>query len=1066
MDASLNDRPEQVLRTGSRTRLGASPKAVSALVKDLINPTRHGRPVDLSDRTHALREMADRGAISVSGPLLGSLLRLDNKPYTLNDHAPFNPLYRALLPTRMTLGTGRQTGKCVRISEDNRVTLATGQQVSGRELAVGDRVAAFDDFQATTSRVIAKIDVGVRQGLQITTRLGTTIEVAPTHPLRCVDGWRQSSVLKVGDRIAAARLAGQFGSGKLTDRVLLTAYMLGDGCYGLSGNWNFTAAPGPAMDEFIRLANRHERQGVRVSEKDGTTTLSANLHWDNDILRWSRADGLADKGAGDKFLPKWVFSLSRRAAAAFVARLWATDGWLAVAKNGRPDIGYCTISRRLAYDLRALLTKFGIPAGIRQKPSAYTDQETGVRVECADAYILEIETRDGWRRFMRAFSVPGKPPVAIPQSVENNNRDTIPTDVRELVAELADADGVSLHRHGLRRKPKYAMTYGTLAKYIAFFRRYRAAHPRLPELEALASDHVIWDEIEIIEPMGPIRCWDIEVEHQHNYVLNGLLSHNSTNVAARGIVASLGIPNFKTLFVTPLYEQIRRFSNNYVRPFINQSPCKAQWVNTTTEQSVLQRSFRNGSLMLFSFALLDADRIRGVSSHCVCIDEIQDMDPAHIPIINETLTASKHYGLSVYTGTHKTLSSALYGCWQDSSQAEWIIPCLSPGCKTENVPSKEFHAERMIGPVHRHISEKYPGVVCRKCRRPLNPRIGMWRHRYNERRWTHAGYHIPQIILPLHYASEEKWSQIIRKKTGGVAENIFWNEVMGEAVDVGQRLVTETQLKAACKLPWKNNPDRPSSMIKERLTKQYAHRVIAVDWGGGGEEQVSYTAIAVIGMTHDGKLDVLWGKRLFHGCDRIREAGEIKQWYEFFKCELIVHDFTGAGEIAEAVLIQCGISAKKIRGIRLQRSGYQNIMVFHEATSFNHHTFHTLDKARSLNYVATAIKLNHVRFFEWDRTSKDVPGLIGDFLALQESNAETRLGGNIYTIVRDPMFPDDFAMAVNLGICMLWEMSASWPDFAKMANISKLSNAQIRAAGNYQYGWDEDPGMHPFLGRP
>ena len=87
----------------------------------------------------------------------------------------------------------------------------------------------------------------------------------------------------------------------------------------------------------------------------------------------------------------------------------------------------------------------------------------------------------------------------------------------------------------------------------------------------------------------------------------------STSLAAHGVVVANSVPFFKTLFITPLYEQIRRFSNNYVRPFIDQSPVKALWSGTSTENSVLQRSFKNNSMMLFSFALMDADRVRGVA---------------------------------------------------------------------------------------------------------------------------------------------------------------------------------------------------------------------------------------------------------------------------------------------------------------------------------------------------------------------------------------------------------------------------------------------------------------------
>ena len=65
----------------------------------------------------------------------------------------------------------------------------------------------------------------------------------------------------------------------------------------------------------------------------------------------------------------------------------------------------------------------------------------------------------------------------------------------------------------------------------------------------------------------------------------------STSLASHGVILSNCIPDFKTLYITPLYEQIRRFSNNYVRPFIDRSPIKSLWSGTTTENSVLQRTF-------------------------------------------------------------------------------------------------------------------------------------------------------------------------------------------------------------------------------------------------------------------------------------------------------------------------------------------------------------------------------------------------------------------------------------------------------------------------------------------
>lgn len=542
----------------------------------------------------------------------------------------------------------------------------------------------------------------------------------------------------------------------------------------------------------------------------------------------------------------------------------------------------------------------------------------------------------------------------------------------------------------------------------------------------------------------------------------------STNLAAHGVLLANAIPNHKTLYVTPLYEQIRRFSNNYVRPFVNQSPIKPLLVATGTEQSVLQRAFRNNSRMLFSFALLDSDRIRGVSTHKVAIDEVQDMDPAHLPIIAETQTAARHLASSQFTGTSKSNENLLEGLWKRSSQAEWFIPCFS--CNTWNIPAKEFHLRAMIGPVTPHISERYPGTVCHNCRNPISPRFGRWVHRYPEKRWLFAGYHIPQVILPLHYASIEKWSDLVRKMQGwgNTTEAVFWNEVMGEAVDAGQKLISETELKAASVLDWENNPNAPDPRIKPTL-KHYKHRLLAIDWGGGGEEEVSFTAISVIGVRSNGKIDVLWGKRLLLGCNHVEEAKECIKWFRAFDCDFIAHDYTGAGEVRETVLIQAGFNPKQIFGVRLCRAAFQDIMVYHGPSNFNHHAFYSLDKARSLNYTTTAIRMGQIRFFKYDWRAQDNPGLTADFLALVENKVGTRLAGDVYTIVRNPLLTDDFAQSVNIGICMLWQLTQSWPNFAALAGIkriSRITDRQAETAGHRDYGWEQDPLQERYFGGP
>jgi len=172
----------------------------------------------------------------------------------------------------------------------------------------------------------------------------------------------------------------------------------------------------------------------------------------------------------------------------------------------------------------------------------------------------------------------------------------------------------------------------------------------------------------------------------------------STVGSAHGVITCTSIPYFRTLYVTPLFEQVRRLSNNYVRPFVEQSPIRNLWIGNSTENSVLQRSFRNYSMMQFSFASLDADRVRGVRADKIVIDEVQDIDQDHIPIIKETMSASP-WALSQFSGTPKTPENTIEGLWLMSSQAEWCIPCRN--CKKLNVSATTHRSRKDDRPVPR-----------------------------------------------------------------------------------------------------------------------------------------------------------------------------------------------------------------------------------------------------------------------------------------------------------------------------------------------------------------------------
>ncbi len=638
-------------------------------------------------------------------------------------------------------------------------------------------------------------------------------------------------------------------------------------------------------------------------------------------------------------------------------------------------------------------------------------------------------------------------PVLDPRESETNTKPTIKNaNIRAMLEDLAQVD--------IKRREEVEARSAILQQ-LAAQKAFPSLAPLLPLVLNLNGRPYDLGDHYCFSPLFRLLM-------PKNLVLKtGRQVSKSTSLASHGVVLSNCLPFFKTLYVTPLYEQIRRFSNNYVRRFIDESPVKALWTGTDTENNVLQRSFKNKSVMLFSFALLDADRVRGVSSDQVSLDEIQDLDPDHIPIIQETMSYSR-YALTRMAGTPKSLDNPLEGAYRRSSAAEWFIPCHS--CKHWNIPSIEHDLDKMIGPYNIHISEKYPGTVCAKCQKPINPRHGRWVHRYPDRRWVFAGYHVPQILLPLHFADPEKWSTLLMKREGwgNMTQAQFYNEVMGESIDAGQKLISETDLRKACVLPWKNKKE-PDPACLENID-EYKHRMLAIDWGGGGEDGISFTVLAVLGFRPTGLIDVLWAKKLLIGGDHLAEARECMKYSSMFKCDFIAHDYTGAGTVRETVMVQAGANLDRVMAMRLVRSAAQDFILFKAPTPFNHRAHYSLDKTRSLLYTCQAIKLGQVRFFEYDWESLEQPGLIADFLALTENKTESRSGGDIYTITRNTLLSDDFAQAVNIGCAALWHVNDAVPNFAELAGVARLS-ARAEAAESPE-DWRDDDMASRFLYGP
>lgn len=526
----------------------------------------------------------------------------------------------------------------------------------------------------------------------------------------------------------------------------------------------------------------------------------------------------------------------------------------------------------------------------------------------------------------------------------------------------------------------------------------------------------------------------------------------STSLATSSIITSAAQPYFNTLTITPLFEMIRRFSTQYVKNFIEQSPIRNVLFDANCSKSVLTKTFRNGSSMIFSYAFLDAERVRGITADRVIIDEVQDVNYELLDVIFETISASK-WQLKQFAGTPKSISNTAHRLWLRSSMAEWCTKCPQQGCGHWNIASIDYDLLDMLGPVHDNISEKEPGLVCAKCRKPLNPRLGGWEHRSTDKelRWQFSGYHVPQPIMPMHYADKQSWKKLILKSQGygGITQTTFFNEVLGEAWDVGLKILSETEIRNACSLPWKR--DRQEAL---KYVKRYKQIIMSVDWGGGGGEvspstgrtqRTSFTSLAMLGLKDNGKIDCIYGERLFMTLAWEEETEIILNLYKQFNCTHLVHDYNGSGYGRTILIKQAGFPEKRLVNVSYVGGGKTQIVTRDPAYPDRPHDVWRVDKPQSLIFTCMAIKHGWIRFFAYDCEKKDAGGIMDDFLAFFEEKSTSKVGTDLYYISTYDGVSDDFAQAVNMGVTMLWFMNKAWPNlaFTNKFKISKEDREKI-----------------------
>jgi replicative DNA helicase len=426
------------------------------------------------------------------------------------------------------------------LTEDTRILRAdTGAETTLGELyALGAKdvsVWALDERLQYVRRHLTHVfPTGVRPTYRLRLASGKEVTATANHPFLTYDGWTPLGELEPGARVGVPRhVPGPEQRTAWDDRkVVMLAHLLGDGSFVRRQPVRYAsideanlAAVSDAAQAFGITPIRDDYAAARVTTLRLPAPYRLARGRRNPIAEWLDDFGLFGARSHEKFVPSSVFHLPKEQISLFLRHLWATDGSVTVHANGRGGrIYYASTSRRLVDDLSRLLLRFGISTRIR------TTRKAGYR----DGYTLDISGVDDQRRFLQEIGVHGARGVAAERLLAivraargNPNVDTVPRQVWDDVRRLLVERGVTHREFAAATGTQFCGS--TLWKHAPSRQRLgRIAEVLQSEdLEIMAVNDLLWDEVVAIEPMGERAVFDATVLGTHNFVANGIAVHNS-----------------------------------------------------------------------------------------------------------------------------------------------------------------------------------------------------------------------------------------------------------------------------------------------------------------------------------------------------------------------------------------------------------------------------------------------------------------------------------------------------------------------------------------------------------
>lgn len=423
--------------------------------------------------------------------------------------------------TRLIINIAPRYGKCHCLT-DEVFTYEGLKQV--KDIKPGDFVYSFRDGKVALNKVLAT-EPAYKDTYTIRMRSGRSITASYDHPVLTPFGYTELKDLKIGDRIQTlcAEIDTEY---EIDDNELLLATLLI-----FEGKCGDRSVSFASMDQkVVNVAKKAVAHfGCEVKQYKGAKSFEYWITggYSGGVCQMLVKNGLFGHRAYDKRIPKNWFGLSMRQKYMFIDMMIATDGAIDT-RSGQIVIGLA--NKGLIQDIQHLLSTMGVA-------STYTYRGN----KHAGVWVLAIP-----RQFAQKL---------YPHLTFYGKADT----AKAIFAKPAKSN-IYTYPYNIIRKEK--LTYKTMHGPIRCSSNKNIAREKFerlaalyPQLNKYLCDDFYLDEVVDIEFSGMQELRHLEVENDHNFIANGLVSHN-TELVIKSFISWCFALNPKCRFLHLSYSDI------------------------------------------------------------------------------------------------------------------------------------------------------------------------------------------------------------------------------------------------------------------------------------------------------------------------------------------------------------------------------------------------------------------------------------------------------------------------------------------------------------------------------